>query len=118
MSEANPISTDPTPVTIFGRTYHLRGGGQAEYLTRLAGLVDGKMREVASATGTADTLKVAILAALNLADESLQGGGDGVRSDDDPTRIQSMVSVLDAVLEESEPRGSRTDTDRERKAER
>jgi len=119
LSEAHQESNDPTPVTIFGRTYHLRGGGQADYLTRLAGMVDGKMREVAMATGTADTLKVAILAALNLADESLQGGDDAARSDgDDHRRVQAMVTLLDAVLEESEPRDSELDSDRERKTTR
>ena len=69
---------ESTPVTIYGRTYHLRGNEDGEYLTELASLVDDKMREVAEATGTADTLKVAILASLNIADEYLQtrrGGG-------------------------------------------
>jgi hypothetical protein len=53
----------PTLVTIYGKTYHLRGDDPG-YLHELAREVDGRMREVAEATGTADTLNVAILAAL------------------------------------------------------
>ena len=69
------IDGDATAVTIFGQTYHLRGGDDETYLTHLAAHVDRKMREVAEATGTADTLKVAVLAALNIADDSLQARG-------------------------------------------
>ena len=46
----------PTPVTIYGKTYHLRGDGDAGYLHELAQEVDRRMREVAETTGTADTL--------------------------------------------------------------
>jgi len=61
-----------TAVTIYGRTYYLRGNEDDNYLTGLASIVDRKMREVADATETADTLKVAILAAMNIADDYLQ----------------------------------------------
>jgi cell division protein ZapA len=93
---------DSTPVTIFGRTYHLRGGGAGGDLTELADLVDRKMREVADATGTADTLKVAILASLNIADDYLKasrgaGPADHAASDQ---RLTRMVALLDEVLAE------------------
>ncbi len=91
---------ESTPVTIFGRTYHLRGGGDPEYLSLLATRVDEKMREVARSTGTADTLKVAILAALNLADEALQGQ-DGARSltELESGRIERMAARLEEALQ-------------------
>ena len=95
--------TGATTVTIYGRSYHLRGGGDPEYLTHLAALVDRKMREVAGATGTADTLKVAILGALNLADDALQGrGADGARkwTDEDDGRVRRMIELLDEALAE------------------
>lgn len=60
-------------VEIFGQSYNLRGEGDTSYLQELAGYVDKRMREVADATGTVDSLKVAILAALNIADESRRG---------------------------------------------
>ena len=89
----------PTPVTIFGRTYHL-GGDDEESLAELAALVDGKMKEAAESTGTADTLKVAIMAALNIADDYLQArrGIDGRRTKDDEKRLARMVSLLDEAL--------------------
>lgn len=89
----------PTPVTIFGRTYHLRGGGDPHYLSELASEVDRKMREVAQATGTADTLKVAILAALNIADECLRARSDvPAGCGDDEARLVRLVSLLDEAL--------------------
>jgi len=60
-----------TEVRIFGATYHVRGNDDSGYLQGLADLVDGKMREVAQHVATADTARIAILAALNLADELL-----------------------------------------------
>ncbi|HKN47356.1 MAG TPA: cell division protein ZapA [Candidatus Polarisedimenticolia bacterium] len=60
-------------VEIYGQSYNLRGQGEVTYIQDLATYVDKKMREVAEATATVDSLKVAILAALNIADESRQG---------------------------------------------
>lgn len=96
----------PTPVAIYGRTYHLRGSENGDYLTELAAVVDGKMREAADATGTADTLKVAILACLNLADECLRARRGGpfpeVPEVDAETdrRLARMISMLDEALAE------------------
>lgn len=61
-----------TEVEIFGAVYHVRGGDDRGYLQGLADLVDRKMREVAEHVHTADTARIAILAALNLADELVQ----------------------------------------------
>ena len=58
-----------TIVEIFGQEYNVRGEGDPDYLTELARLVDSRMREVAAQVATIDPLKIAILAALNLADE-------------------------------------------------
>jgi cell division protein ZapA len=57
-------------VEIFGQTYNLRADGDPAYVQSLASHVDAKMREVARETKAVDTLRVAILAALNIADES------------------------------------------------
>ena len=56
-------------VEIYGQSYNLRGEGETGYIQDLASYVDRKMREVSEATATVDSLKVAILAALNIADE-------------------------------------------------
>ena len=97
-----PLPARSTPVTIFGRTYHLRGDGDGEHLIELADIVDRKMREVAEATGTADTLKVAILASLNIADDYLKAGHEGFASGDaEPRkRLARMVALLDEALAE------------------
>jgi cell division protein ZapA len=56
-------------VEIYNQTYNIRSDGDSEYLTRLADFVDSRMREISSGTLTVDSLKVAILAALHIADE-------------------------------------------------
>lgn len=60
---------DSTTVEIFGQTYNVRGEGDPNYLTELARFVDSRMREVQGQVATVDPLKIAILAALNIADE-------------------------------------------------
>jgi cell division protein ZapA len=63
------IRNDSTMVEIFGQTYNVRGEGDPDYLAELARFVDGRMREVAGQVATVDPVKIAILAALNIADE-------------------------------------------------
>jgi cell division protein ZapA len=55
-------------VEIYDQTYHLRGVDQ-QHIDQLARLVDGKMRAVSALGATVDSLRVAVLAALNIADE-------------------------------------------------
>jgi cell division protein ZapA len=61
--------TQSVKVEIYNQTYNIRGDGNSEYIIQLAEFVDRRMREVASSTLTVDSLKVAILAALHIADE-------------------------------------------------
>lgn len=56
-------------IQIYDQTYNINSGQSDEYLRELAAYVDGKMHDVADATQIADSLKVAVLAALNMADE-------------------------------------------------
>jgi cell division protein ZapA len=56
-------------VEIYNQTYSIRSDGDGEYIVRLADFVDRRMREIAQGTLTVDSLKVAILAALHIADE-------------------------------------------------
>ena len=95
-------ASGPTPVTIFGRTYYLRGEGDAAYLAELAVVVDARMREVADATGTADSLKVAILAALNIADDSVRARREvaALSNAANDERLARLVSLLDEALAE------------------
>jgi cell division protein ZapA len=60
---------DSTEVEIFGQMYNVRGEGDPDFLLELARFVDSRMRDVAAQVATIDPLKIAILAALNIADE-------------------------------------------------
>ncbi len=59
-------------VEIYNQTYSIRSDGDNDYIHDLAEYVDSKMREISSGTMTVDSLKVAILAALHIADEFYQ----------------------------------------------
>ena len=59
-------------VEIYNQTYSIRSDGDNDYILELAEYVDRKMREISSGTLTVDSLKVAILAALHIADEYYQ----------------------------------------------
>ncbi|HKP71684.1 MAG TPA: cell division protein ZapA [Pyrinomonadaceae bacterium] len=67
-----PTDSPGTPtirVEIYNQIYNIRSDGDSEYVTELAEFVDRRMREISSGTLTVDSLKVAILAALHIADE-------------------------------------------------
>ena len=71
-NKATPSEAANTPtirVEIYNQTYNIRSDGNSEYVMQLAEFVDGRMREISSCTLTVDSLKVAILAALHIADE-------------------------------------------------
>ena len=59
----------PVKVQIFGQMYAIRGDLDEAYVQKLAAYVDEKMRAIADATATVDTQKLAVLAALAIADE-------------------------------------------------
>jgi len=66
--ETTPAQT--VKVEIYNQTYNIRSNdGDTEYIERLAAFVDTRMREIAAGSLTVDSLKVAILAALHIADE-------------------------------------------------
>ena len=59
----------PVKVQIFGQTYVIRGELEETYVQELAKYVDEKMHAIGAATVTVDTQKLAVLAALAIADE-------------------------------------------------
>src|SRR5437660_12090466 len=69
-SSMDTTTASPTiRVEIYNQTYSIRSDGDTEYIIQLAEFVDRRMREISSGTLTVDSLKVAILAALHVADE-------------------------------------------------
>ena len=92
-------------VEIFDQAYNLRGS-DPDYILKLAEYVDSKMRAVASATNTIDTVRLAVLAALNIADEfhllkkNIDSGGT-----DYLKRAHQLVHALDEVLQDDRKAG-------------
>ena len=89
-------------VNIYDQPYHL-SGQDPEHIRKLAAVVDKKMRSVAAEGRTVDSLRVAVLAALNLADELAQARqsiGDEKDAGLDRARVASLRELLDEVLEE------------------
>lgn len=96
-------------VDIYDQIYHLRGP-DPRYLEQLSALVDAKMRAVAKQGTTVDSLRVAVLAALNIADElvSLRQQRDALSGDialNIKSRTETLAEMLDAVLEENRKAG-------------
>jgi cell division protein ZapA len=102
-----PTENQSIAVDIYDQIYHLRGTDTA-YIERLAAIVDAKMRAVSAHGGTVDSLRVAVLAALNIADElctarqrqdslvgTLQHSQQSLRS-----RAGTIAHMLDEVLED------------------
>ena len=102
-----PTENQSISVDIYDQVYHLRGTDPA-YIERLAAIVDAKMRAVSAHGNTVDSLRVAVLAALNIADElctarqrhdnlagSLQSSQHSTR-----TRATTLAHILDEVLED------------------
>ncbi|KXJ99891.1 MAG: Cell division protein ZapA [Acidobacteria bacterium OLB17] len=92
-------ATSTMRVEIYNQTYSIRSDGDNAYIQDLAAYVDRKMREISSGTMTVDSLKVAILAALHIADE-LHQIQDSQRQTDGQlgSRSAECSEMLDRVL--------------------
>jgi len=66
------VANNPgVPVAIYGQVYHIRptDGSDPQQVEQLAHYVDVRMRAIAAKTRDVDSLRVAVLAALHIADE-------------------------------------------------
>jgi cell division protein ZapA len=89
-------------IEIYDQSYNVNAEDNEEYLKELAAYVDAKMRSVAEATHMVDSLKVAVLAALNIADESFtlrkrQQEIEGPLR----KRVEKCVSMVEKALEQT-----------------
>jgi cell division protein ZapA len=98
-------SNNAVRVEIFDQAYNLRGS-DADYIIKLAEYVDSKMRAVAEQTHTVDTARLAVLAAVNIADEYhlLKRNGDTGGSEY-LQRAHHLSRALDEVLEDKRRTG-------------
>ncbi len=98
--QVQDVSNNSVRVEIFDQGYNLRGT-DPDYILKLAEYVDTKMRAVAEQTHTVDSARLAVLAALNIADEYhlLRRKTEGGTSDSSK-RARQLLNALDEVLDE------------------
>ena len=98
-------SSNSVRVEIFDQVYNLRGS-DADYILKLAEYVDAKMRALSEQTATVDSVRLAVLAALNIADEyHLLKRGAETPSPDVRRRAIKLASALDEVLQDTRRTG-------------
>lgn len=91
-------------VEIHGQQYPIRSGLEATYVAELAAYVDMKMRAASRESTAGDSLKIAVLAALNIADECFR-----IQNDDDirrarlTHRAEELERMLDMALGLDQP---------------
>jgi cell division protein ZapA (FtsZ GTPase activity inhibitor) len=89
------------PVQIFGQQFRIRSEGDAARIKRAAALVDETMARVRARTGTADTLDIAVLAALNIAHRLLAAGEPGaLRTGGDGAAFGALIELVESALAE------------------
>jgi cell division protein ZapA len=91
-------------VEIHGQRYPVRSSLEQSYVTELAAYVDEKMRLAMRECPQGDSLKIAVLAALNIADEFFRTRDD-VRSGHDSLahRTAELERMLDLALGLADP---------------
>ncbi len=82
-------------VEIYDQTYVMKGDLDSDYVHALARMVDAKMRSIATRTRTVDTLRVAVLAAMNIADECQQLRSKMAQVEQ---KVAECTDVLDDLL--------------------
>jgi cell division protein ZapA len=87
-------------VEIFGQTYAVRAGGEPGFVEELAAQVDAQMREVSKQSGAVDTVRIAVLAALNIASE-LRDARARLDEADDKVRLRAemLARVLSSAID-------------------
>jgi cell division protein ZapA len=80
-------------VEIFGQTYSIKGIADRARIRELAAFVDGRMKDIQRGTGTADVYRMAILTALNIADELFR-----LRTQQEALQ-QSAERTIDRIIE-------------------
>jgi cell division protein ZapA len=104
-----PAQSRVVTVEIQGQRYPVRSDLDAAYVADLATYVDSKMRLASRETSAADSMRIAVIAALNIADELFRAreevSGENTALLD---RAAQLERILDSVL------SSATDADETR----
>ena len=94
------MNSQTVSVEIFGERYLLKGEADAEYVRRLAALVDRKIREAAAHLPGTPLPKLAVLAAINLAHDCLQLQDEGTKRDSVIAHVSKRTKDLIDSIEE------------------
>ena len=94
-------------IFVQGQQYAVRSDLDPAYVTELAAYVDEKMRLVANEITSTDSMRVAMIAALNLADEVFRArrAGSGLETEV-LARTEAIERIVDAVLSGAAPSGA------------
>lgn len=87
-------------VTIFGQQFTVRADVPPAEVLRVAAYVNRKIDEVAAAGRLTDSLKIVILALLNVAGEHLRGTGDADADPEVAGRLRKIISDIDRCCPE------------------
>ena len=91
------------PVQIFGQRYPIRSALDPQYVQELASYVDERMRAAADQSPAGDSLRLAVLAALNIADEAFRvlDAEDGR-----PASLSARLAAIERLIDEAIADGS------------
>ena len=89
-------------VEIMGQRYPIKSSLEIEYITELANYVDGKIQAATELSTGSDTVRVAVLAALNIADEYFRSRDTETSLNDTLSRRAiEMEAIIDRALDEA-----------------
>tara|TARA_Y100000588_G_C13335479_1_gene535851 strand:- start:153 stop:473 length:321 start_codon:yes stop_codon:yes gene_type:complete len=98
-------STDVVIVEIYGQRYPIRSSLDASYVTKLANYVDQKMQAASDRTRGGDSVRIAVLAALNIADEFMRNKTSATSkipvTNDTKKIVLQLEQLVDTALSES-----------------
>jgi cell division protein ZapA len=96
----NAADNNTVQVTIYGKSYTIKGKADSSYITGVANYVDMKMREVDDgANSTQEEGKVAILAGMNITDELFSSRQDKDKLENRfDERLQALTELIDETL--------------------
>jgi cell division protein ZapA len=101
------VTKRTVPVEILGQEYRIRSDSDASTIRRAAALVDETMTKVRDRTGTVDSLDIAVLTALNIANHLISlrdaagtpSQGEKTRPDD----LGELITLVEAAIAEAAP---------------
>ena len=85
-------------VDVHGQRYPIRTTLDPNYVQELAGYVDGKMALASDASPSSDTLGLAVLTALNIADELFRARHQQL---DDTDSITERAAALERIVDQA-----------------